>query len=811
MATLLHAGLTNAVLAAVLAVVVFGITRIWRNPQAAHVLWLLVLLKMVTPPLVSVPIPLGAGWSEGAPASAAANGSSAPTLDSTAAEKQPSGAADELAERASLVGQQRAEGRWKREGLAEAMAHTAAVAASSPSWPFWVGVVWISGSVLWGLIAGTRIARFCRKLKETEKAGVALRGVAESVARDLGLRRCPEMRITEGPLSPMLWPLGRVPTVVVPRGLLAALSDVQLTTLLAHEFAHVRRRDHWVRWLEVLCIVAYWWHPGLWLARRELRTAEEACCDALVLATFPGTSRAFGEALLQTADFASRLRPGVPVIVSGVRGTGQMRRRIEMVLKNQLPFGLSRVAKGGLFMFALVVLPLSPHAYQGDHRTAAGQPSGPEKRAEVASEEAAAVTEPPAPSRDGQTAKERENQDVRPAVAAFRLTYADLAETARLVRILFEGRVTQVAEDEQNSCLVVLGPEKEHDKVRMLLSRLDIRPATEAPGAAHPTRANDRTSPGVLQALRDHIDFLDNHLKKVSSLFAAGARGGEAEKLHLARYELFTAKGELAVAEGRIEDAVTLFEKAQSHAQTAVRAAEAAYEAASLEQNWLLEAAHNLFEAKIKLVAVKRTLAEGDAKGSGNDSGRIREKTAGKNDRTRDTGTADATPKIRFDFRFKRWGHVLRWLAKTSGLSLVCDAPPPGTFNFSDDRVYSPDEAIKLLNVVLFNNGHTLVRHDRMLFVVKTDIRSASDVMQLQRVTKESLDTRGDSELVSVVFSLGSRNPEKVRTAITPLLTVVGSAVVSPETRQMLVIERVGVMRTISKIIELIPESESEL
>ena len=57
MDTLLRVGLSNAAVAVVLAVLAVAAGCLCRRPAVAHGLWLLVLLKLVTPPLVHVPLP----------------------------------------------------------------------------------------------------------------------------------------------------------------------------------------------------------------------------------------------------------------------------------------------------------------------------------------------------------------------------------------------------------------------------------------------------------------------------------------------------------------------------------------------------------------------------------------------------------------------------------------------------------------------------------------------------------------------------------------------------------------------------------
>ena len=55
---LLVVGLNNAIVVTALAVVVLIVTRIWRHAPLAHLLWLVVLAKLVTPPLFDFPIPI---------------------------------------------------------------------------------------------------------------------------------------------------------------------------------------------------------------------------------------------------------------------------------------------------------------------------------------------------------------------------------------------------------------------------------------------------------------------------------------------------------------------------------------------------------------------------------------------------------------------------------------------------------------------------------------------------------------------------------------------------------------------------------
>ena len=50
MSTFLGIGLANALMATLLALLAAVVGRVWKKPALRHGLWLLVLLKLVTPP-----------------------------------------------------------------------------------------------------------------------------------------------------------------------------------------------------------------------------------------------------------------------------------------------------------------------------------------------------------------------------------------------------------------------------------------------------------------------------------------------------------------------------------------------------------------------------------------------------------------------------------------------------------------------------------------------------------------------------------------------------------------------------------------
>ena len=354
---LLNLGLSNAVVAALLALVAIAAGTVCRRPALVHGLWLLVLLKLVTPPLVRVPVV----WP--AAAEPAALNASFPAVESPSAppaDREQPPAPLPVAEEATRVFVILDEESEEPAVSAEAALLAPVVAAEPSWWPRLLPALWPAGSLCWFTLALVRLARFGRLLRFARPAPAALQERTRRLARRLGLSHCPRVELLPGRIAPMLWAVGGPPRLFVPADLAGAIDDAQMDTLLVHELAHLRRRDHWVRVLEFVVMGLYWWHPVVWYARRALREAEEQCCDAWVVSTLPGAGRTYASALMDTLDFLSSAQPAVPPLASGLGQVADLKRRLTMILRGTTPRALSWPGCLAVLAVGAFFLPLLP-------------------------------------------------------------------------------------------------------------------------------------------------------------------------------------------------------------------------------------------------------------------------------------------------------------------------------------------------------------------------------------------------------------------------------------------------------------------
>ena len=162
---------------------------------------------------------------------------------------------------------------------------------------------------------------------------------------------------------------------------------------------------------------------------------------------------------------------------------------------------------------------------------------------------------------------------------------------------------------------------------------------------------------------------------------------------------------------------------------------------------------------------------------------------------------------LRFQFDAAPWKEVLEWLAQQSGLSLAIETLPVGSFTYRDDRTYTLDEALDLLNSYLLTKGYTLVRRERILLVLDVENPIPDELVTL--VTTEELDQRGQFELVKCLFPLARMKAEDAAAMIKDFIGPQGKVIPFPKARQILVTETAGKLRTIREMISRVEDPES--
>ncbi len=354
----LEIGLGNLGVAFVLALFAWMVSVWIRRPSLTHGLFLLVLIKLLTPPLVTVPLP---HWHDGMEIPTVANEPVAmlPTIHAAQEIEDP------FVSRDGNFAEPIVAGSPLPEGPPAPMNPEAQTTVIGFDWSFYVGVVWLSGSVAWFSLALGRMFAFQRALAHATPVDETVLATVNRLARTMGINP-PQAAWLPGQISPMLWAFGWRARLLIPKELWHRLSVTQQESLLVHELAHFRRGDHWVRLLEFVCIGLYWWCPLVWWVKSATQDAEEECCDAWVLAVLPKANQAYALALLETVDFLSEKPTPLPMLASGIGKVKFLQRRLTMILRGKTSRTLPLLGTLALLIVGAAALPVLPTFAQDD-------------------------------------------------------------------------------------------------------------------------------------------------------------------------------------------------------------------------------------------------------------------------------------------------------------------------------------------------------------------------------------------------------------------------------------------------------------
>ncbi len=357
--------LINAAMIVPLAVLAVAVGRTMKRPALTHVLWVLILVKLVTPPIWQIPL-VDRDW-----LSSASRQLLPPVLreigqtETAATATQFPRILDEVPNSAKPRARPRTLAFQDRGLESRKLSFVAAVRTWVQS-PIvrqlavaYLQIAWAGGAIIWFCIQGIRCVRFRRSLAMGAAATPELQQFSDQMAHRLGLSRSPTVWLMPGVMSPMLWGNGQSALLIFPEQLLDRLDSEATGTLLTHELAHYKRKDHWVRMIALMATGFFWWHPAVWWARREIEAVEEECCDALVLKAAFARPKCYAEAILDAIDFLAECSLRLPPLATGLGEVPFLRQRLTWIMRGPRQQKLGRCGRSLCVLLALT-LPLQP-------------------------------------------------------------------------------------------------------------------------------------------------------------------------------------------------------------------------------------------------------------------------------------------------------------------------------------------------------------------------------------------------------------------------------------------------------------------
>lgn len=162
----------------------------------------------------------------------------------------------------------------------------------------------------------------------------------------------PLVRIAESALVRVPMVVGYLrPIILLPACVLVGMTPDQLTSLLAHELAHIRRHDWIVNAIQVVVETLMFYHPAVWWLSHRIRCERELCCDDLALAVI-GDNVAYGRMLLTLEEL--RHHTPVPVTALAAAGGDFVQRIRRLLPRAATPERAERGWLGGILALGLL-------------------------------------------------------------------------------------------------------------------------------------------------------------------------------------------------------------------------------------------------------------------------------------------------------------------------------------------------------------------------------------------------------------------------------------------------------------------------
>ena len=215
------------------------------------------------------------------------------------------------------------------------------------------------------------------------------RDLLDLCQQELGLRRRVTLRLTDRLSSPAVFGYWR-PCILLPE-LSLKLTVEELRLVFIHELTHVRRGDVGLNWCVVAAGAVHWFNPLLRRAFASMQRVRELACDEAVLAWLkPDERAAYARTVLRVIELSQQQSVPQPALLVGLAGlfnhqdpVAQLDERIRMITTNSRSTFIRRWLLPAICLLALGWMGFTqaqdPAPPKAELRTQSKTPASPPK------------------------------------------------------------------------------------------------------------------------------------------------------------------------------------------------------------------------------------------------------------------------------------------------------------------------------------------------------------------------------------------------------------------------------------------------
>ena len=208
---------------------------------------------------------------------------------------------------------------------------------------WFLGVCFFARRLYNGLHTANRL-----KGLQTQPANTIMSETLHGWCQKMGIKRRVSLNVSTHLNQPVL--IGWLkPVILLPASLLTGMSPSQLSAVLIHELAHIKRHDYVFSTIQSVIETLLFFHPAVWWISRQIRIERELCCDDLAVITLGGKK------LYVNALVSLETQRNNPTTLALSINDGSLLNRIKRLVERPMTQTSSVMIKTKSFIATLIV------------------------------------------------------------------------------------------------------------------------------------------------------------------------------------------------------------------------------------------------------------------------------------------------------------------------------------------------------------------------------------------------------------------------------------------------------------------------